>query len=141
MSELEERHARNQKIIDEFHANHGKVGGPFENIPLLLLHHKGAKSGSDRVNPVAYRREGDAYVIFASKGGAPENPDWFHNLRAHPQARIEVGTETHAVMARVAKGEERDNIWEQQKKEFPGFAEYEAKTSREIPVVVLEPAV
>ena len=137
---MSERDERNQKIIDEFHANHGQVGGPFENIPLLLLHHTGAKSGTERVNPVAYRREGDAYVIFASKGGAPDNPDWFHNLKQHPQARIEVGTDTHSVKARIATGDERNRIWEQQKQEFPGFAEYEAKTSREIPVVVLEPA-
>jgi|SRR5690242_877772 deazaflavin-dependent oxidoreductase (nitroreductase family) len=140
MSELEERHARNQKIIDEFRSNAGKVGGPFENIPLLILHNRGAKSGQERLNPVAYRRDGDNFVVFASKGGAPDNPDWFHNLKANPEATIEVGTETRNVVARVAQGDERERIWELQKKEFPGFAEYEQRTDRQIPVVILEPA-
>ena len=140
MSERDERRERNQKIIDEFRANAGHVGGPFENIPLLILHNTGAKSGEERLNPVAYRRDGDSYVIFASKGGAPENPDWYYNLKAHPKASIEVGTETHDVVARVAEGDERDRIWERQKSEFPGFAEYEQKaTNRTIPVVILEP--
>ena len=139
MSELEERHARNQKIIDEFRNNGGKVGGPFENIPLLLLHHTGAKTGAERINPLAYRRDGDAYVIFASKGGAPDNPTWFHNLRANPNATIEVGIDTHRVVARTAVGDERERIWTLQKQEFRGFADYEQRTEREIPVVILEP--
>ena len=140
MSELDERRDRNQKIIDEFHANAGKVGGPFENIPLLLLHNYGAKSGQERINPVAYRRDGDNYVVFASKGGRPENPDWYYNLVANPNVAIEVGTETLAAVAREAAGDERERIWSLQKQEFPGFAEYEKSASnRTIPVMVLEP--
>ena len=130
----------NQQIIDEFRANAGTVGGPFQGAPLLILHSTGAKSGQERVIPLVYRQEGDALVIFASKGGAPTNPDWLHNLRAHPQASIEVGTDKKQVVAREAQGEERDRIWEAHKQQFPNFAEYEAKTDRVIPVVVLEVA-
>lgn len=107
---------------------------------MVLLHHKGARTGTDRVTPLVYRQEGDAVVIFASKAGAPTNPDWFHNLRAHPETTIEVGAETRAVRARVAEGDERERIWNAQKQAMPGFAEYEVKTSRQIPVVILEPA-
>ena len=130
----------NQQIIDEFRANAGKVGGLFQGAPLLILHSTGAKSGQERVIPLVYRQEGDALVIFASKGDAPTNPDWLHNLRAHPQASIEVGTDKKQVVAREAQGEERDRIWEAHKQQFPNFAEYEAKTDRVIPVVVLEVA-
>ncbi|HVT77248.1 MAG TPA: nitroreductase family deazaflavin-dependent oxidoreductase [Acidimicrobiales bacterium] len=136
---MSEREEWNAKIIDEFRTNAGKVGGPFEHIPLLLLHHTGAKSGTERINPLAYRRDGDNYAIFASKGGAPDNPAWFHNLVANPKVTIEVGTETHDAVARVAQGDERERLWELQKQEYPGFADYEAKTTRTIPVVVLEP--
>lgn len=129
----------NRRVIDEFRANGGKVGGRFEGAPLLLLHHRGAKSGRERVNPVMYQRVGDAVAIFASKGGAPTNPDWYHNLRAHPEVSVEVGSETYPVVARVAAGEERERIWEAQKAAFPGFAEYERQAAgRQIPVVVLE---
>lgn len=127
----------NQSIIEEFRANDGKVGGPFAGAPLLLLHTTGARSGAERVTPVIYRPDGDRWVIFASKAGAPDNPDWFHNLRAHPEASIEVGTETVPVTATVAEGEEHDRLWEAQKEDMPGFADYEAKTTRRIPVVVL----
>ena len=130
----------NAQIIEEFRANAGVVGGPFEGVPILLLHHLGAKTGTERVSPLAYRRDDDDYVIFASKGGAPDNPDWYHNLRAKPKVTIEVGTETVGVRARVAEGDERERLWSVQKQEYPGFADYEAKTSRQIPVVVLEPA-
>ena len=130
----------NQQIIDEFRANAGKVGGPFQGAPLLILHSTGAKSGQERVIPLVYRQEGDALVIFASKGGAPTHPDWLHNLRAHPQASIEVGTDKKQVVAREAQGEERKRIWEAHKQQVPNFAEYEAKTDRVIPVVVLEVA-
>ena len=129
----------NQKIIEEFRANEGRVGGPFERVPLLLLHHRGAKSGTERVSPLAYRREGDDYVVFGSRGGAPEHPAWVHNLVAHPETTVEVGTETIAVTARTATGDERTRIWSAQKADVPVFADYEAKTSREIPVVVLTP--
>ena len=136
---MSERDDWNKKIIEEFRANAGKVGAPFEGVPILLLHHTGAKSGTERINPLAYRQDGDNYVIFASKGGAPTNPDWYHNLRKNADATIEVGTDTVEVKARVAMGDERDRLWTVQKKEFPGFADYEQKTEREIPVVVLEP--
>jgi deazaflavin-dependent oxidoreductase (nitroreductase family) len=130
----------NGQIIEEFHANGGKLGGPFEGAQMLLLHHKGAKTGTERVNPVAYRRVGDSLVVFASKGGAPTNPDWYYNLRAHPHITVEVGSETIPVVARVADDAERAPIWEAQKRDNPGFADYETKTSRQIPVVILERA-
>jgi deazaflavin-dependent oxidoreductase (nitroreductase family) len=129
----------NRQVIEEFRANAGKVGGNFEGAPMLLLHTRGAKTGAERVNPVVYQRDGDRYVIFASKAGADTNPDWYHNLRAHPQTAIEVGNETVLVVARVAGGEERGRLWDRQKELMPGFADYERKTSRPIPVVVLEP--
>jgi deazaflavin-dependent oxidoreductase (nitroreductase family) len=131
----------NQRIISEFRANGGKVGGPFANSTLLLLHHKGAKSGQIRVNPLAYQQVGpNSYAVFASKGGAPTNPDWFYNLLANPDSTVEIGTETFPVKARVAQLEERDRIWSRQKERAPGFAEYEKKITRQIPVVVLERA-
>jgi len=128
----------NAKIIEEFRANGGKVGGPFEGANVLLLHTRGAKTGHERVNPVAYQPLGDDVAIFASKAGADTNPDWFHNLKANPAVSVEIGTDTVEVRARVVEGEERKPIWERQKKLMPGFAEYEKKTDREIPVVVLE---
>jgi deazaflavin-dependent oxidoreductase (nitroreductase family) len=130
----------NQRIVEEFRANDGKVGGPFQGLPLLLLHHTGAKTGIERVNPLAYQRLGDdAVAVFASKGGAPTNPDWYHNLVANPSASVEIGTERHDVTAHVAASDERRRIWEAQKEAFPNFAEYEATTGgRVIPVVVLE---
>jgi deazaflavin-dependent oxidoreductase (nitroreductase family) len=130
----------NSKIIEEFRANDGKVGGPFEGAPLLLLHTVGAKTGQQRVNPMMYRTVPDGYAVFASKGGAPDNPDWYHNLLAHPQVSAEIGTRTVELKARVAEGDEREKIWTAQKAAYPGFAEYEQKTSRQIPVVILEPA-
>ena len=128
----------NTKIIDEFRANHGKVGGNFEGAPLLLLHHTGKKTGTTRVNPMMYQKVDGGYAVFASKGGAPDNPDWFHNLVAHPETIIEIGRETVPVRARVATGEERQLIWERQKAFYPRFAKYEQQTAREIPVVILE---
>ena len=128
----------NSGIIDEFRANAGVVGGPFEGRSMLILHSTGAKSGQERVNPLVYRPVGDTWAIFASKGGAPTNPDWFHNLVANPDATIETGTDTVNVRARVTDGDERQRIWEQQKVDMPGFADYEKGTDRIIPVVVLE---
>jgi deazaflavin-dependent oxidoreductase (nitroreductase family) len=128
----------NASIIKEFRDNDGKVGGPFEGATVLLLHHTGAKSGKERVNPLAYRKVGDDVAVFASKGGAPTNPDWYHNLKAHPQTTAEIGTETVAVTAREAEGDERTQIWEAQKKDSPGFADYEKNTTRQIPVMILE---
>lgn len=132
----------NQAIIDEFRANAGKVGGNFEGFPLVLIHHKGARSGTDRVNPVAYQRlSDDSVAVFASKGGAPKNPDWYYNLVAHPDVSVEIGSERYDVKARVATGDERRRIWEAQKQAHPQFAEYEVRAGeREIPVVVLDRA-
>jgi deazaflavin-dependent oxidoreductase (nitroreductase family) len=130
----------NTEIINEFRANEGRVGGPFEGSPVLLLHHTGAKSGTERVNPLVYQPlDGGRYAIFASKAGADTNPDWFHNLVAHPRTTIELGTETVAVVCRVTDGAERETIWSAQKAAAPGFAEYESKTTRQIPVIVLDP--
>ena len=129
----------NSKIIEEFRANGGKVGGQFEGAPLLLLHTVGAKSGQERVNPMMYRKVGDGVAVFASKAGAPTNPDWYHNLVANPRVSAEIGTQTTEFTARVAQGDERDRIWGEQKREYPGFADYETKTTRQIPVVILEP--
>ena len=129
----------NSKIIEEFRANGGKVGGPFEGAPLLLLHTVGARTGQQRVNPMMYRPVPGGYAVFASKAGAPTNPDWYHNLLAHPQVTAEIGASTVELLAREAKGEERERIWTAHKAANPGFAEYEQKTTRQIPVVVLEP--
>jgi len=128
----------NDKIIKEFRANAGRVGGSFEGAPLLLLHSTGAKSGRERVNPMMYRKVGDAWAVFASKGGADTNPDWYHNLLANPRAQIEVGTDRFDVTARTATDDEREPIWSAQKADYSGFAGYEQKTSRQIPVVILE---
>ena len=130
----------NEKIIEEFHANQGRVGGMFEGADLLLLHHTGAKSGTRRINPLVYQGDGERYVIFASKGGAPTNPDWYHNLLANPQVQIEVGAETIDVLASEAEGEERERLFGTQKERAPVFAEYEQQTERTIPVIVLTPA-
>ena len=127
----------NRDVIDEFRANAGKVA-QFEGRSLLLLHHKGAKTGTERVNPLVYQPIGDDFAVFGSKAGAPTNPDWYHNLRANPDTVVEVGTETIPVRARVAEGEERDTIWEEQKRANPNFADYEQLTTRPIPVVILE---
>jgi deazaflavin-dependent oxidoreductase (nitroreductase family) len=129
----------NSKIIAEFRANDGKVGGQFEGAPLLLLHTIGAKSGRERVNPMMYQRVGDGYAVFASKGGAPDNPDWYHNVIANPAVKAEIGNQTVELTGRVTEGEERDKIWTQQKSDYPGFADYEQKTPRQIPVVILQP--
>jgi deazaflavin-dependent oxidoreductase (nitroreductase family) len=129
----------NARIIDEFRANEGRVGGMFEGTPLLLLHHTGAKSGKDRINPLAYQSDDGRYVVFASKGGAPSNPDWYHNIKAHPDVAIEVGTDTIDVTASEAAGEERERLYRTQAERVPQFAEYEQKTERTIPVIVLTP--
>lgn len=129
----------NQQVIDEFRANQGKVGGMFEGAPLLLLHHKGAKTGTDRVTPLMYQAVDGGYAVFASKAGADDNPDWLFNIKANPETRVEVGAGTVSVAARIAEGAEHDRIWSEQKRAWPQFAEYEQKTARDvIPVVVLE---
>jgi deazaflavin-dependent oxidoreductase (nitroreductase family) len=131
----------NGNIIAEFRANGGKVGGPFEGADLLLLHHTGARTGAQRVSPLAYQPVGGSYAIFASKAGAPENPGWYHNLLASPATTIEVGREKIKVMARVAEPAERDVLYDRQKERAPQFAGYEEKAAgyRKIPVVVLDP--
>lgn len=129
----------NQRVIDDFRAHGGKVGPPFDQSSVLLLHTTGARSGEERIHPVVYRNDGDRLVIFASKAGAPDNPAWYNNLVAHPQVRVEVGERTLDAVARVATGAERERLWTAQKTDVPGFAEYEAKTTRQIPVVILEP--
>lgn len=130
----------NAQIIEEFRANGGRVGGPFEGVTLLLLHHTGAKSGSRYVNPLAYQADDGRYVVFASKGGAPTNPAWYYNLKANPDTAVEVGTETIPVHAEEARGEERDRLYHTQAERVPAFADYEQKTGgRVIPVIVLDP--
>jgi deazaflavin-dependent oxidoreductase (nitroreductase family) len=129
----------NAQIIEEFRANAGRVGGIFEGMPLLLLHHIGAKSGKSRINPLAYQADGGRYVIFASKAGAPTNPDWYYNLKAQPNVKIEVGTDTIDVVASEATGEERERLFRTQAERVPQFADYEQKADRVIPVIVLTP--
>ncbi len=128
----------NEKIIDEFRANGGKVGGPFEGAPLLLLHTTGAKTGRTRVKPLAYRRDGDRLVVFGTKGGAPTNPEWYYNVQANPRVTVEVGSDRFEADATVASPDERDRIWRLQTRDVPLFADYQQKTDRTIPVVILE---
>lgn len=137
----------NKAIIDEFRANAGKVGGPFAGRTLLLLHSVGARSGQERVNPVAYVRDGERYIIIASKGGAPTNPDWYYNLIAHPQVTVEVGAPegaqegTQQFKAQVVQAAEpeRTRLYDKMVDMMPGFAEYRRKTTRVIPVMILTP--
>lgn len=130
----------NGKVISEFRANGGKVGGFFEGQPMLLLHHVGAKTGTGRVNPLVYQQVGSDYAIFASAGGQPRDPQWFRNLIAGPDVTIEVGASTIRARARVTEGDERAAIWATQKERMPHFADYEKNAApREIPVVLLDP--
>ena len=129
----------NAKIIEDFRANDGNPGGQFADVPLLLLHSTGARSGKERINPLAYQGMGESIAIFASKAGSDTHPDWYHNVIANPAVSAEVGIATRSFRARTATGAERETIWAKQKKDYPGFADYEAKTSREIPVVILDP--
>lgn len=129
---------RNAKVIAEFRENGGKVGGPFEGSPMVLLHHRGAKTGTERVTPLMAQTDGDRVFVFASKAGAADNPDWYHNLKANPETTMEYGTERDvAVKALELDGSERDEVWDRQKREWPQFAEYEQKTDRTIPVIEL----
>jgi deazaflavin-dependent oxidoreductase (nitroreductase family) len=129
----------NAQVIEEFRANEGRVGDMFEHMPLVLVHHIGAKSGASRINPLAYMQDGGRYVVFASKGGAPTNPDWYHNLMAHPETTIEVGSETIPVLASEAQGEERERLFGVMAGRSPQFQEYAEKAGRPIPVIVLTP--
>ena len=129
----------NTPIIEEFRANGGKLGGNFEGAPILLLTTVGARSGRTRVNPMMYLEEGGRRYVFASKAGAPSNPDWYYNLVADPNVSVEVGSETIEVRATPVEEGERSRIYAEQAKRYPGFAEYQAKTDRVIPVVALDP--
>lgn len=129
----------NARTIAEFRANHGRVGGPFEGAPLLLLHTVGARTGKARVNPMMYLHDNGRYLVFASKAGADVNPDWYHNVLANPDVSIEVGDRTLEVRAVEIHGTERDRLFDQQASRYPGFRGYQDKTSRTIPVVALTP--
>ena len=128
----------NSSTIEEFRANGGKVGGYWKDRPLLLLTTSGAKSGKPHTNPTMYLRDGDRLLIFASKGGAPTHPDWYHNLRVNPHVTVEVGGETYEATASVLTGEERDRLYARQAELYPQFADYQSKTTRKIPVIALE---
>jgi deazaflavin-dependent oxidoreductase (nitroreductase family) len=136
---MNEANERNKKIIDEFRANNGKVGGRFEGKDLLLLHTKGAKSGQERINPVACIRDGDRLAVIASKGGAPTNPDWYYNVTANPLVTVEVGTDKFQARASVAQEPERTRLYNQMVEVMPGFDDYRRNTTRVIPVIVLTP--
>lgn len=127
----------NDQIIAEFRANHGRVGGNFEGAPMLLLHTRGARSGQPRLHPMMYLASDDGWYVFASKAGADTNPDWYHNLKAHPDVQIEVGDDTIDVTASDVTGTRRDEVYAEQARRYPGFAEYERKTERVIPVIEL----
>jgi len=128
----------NDGVVAEFRANGGKVGGPFAGAPMMILTTTGAKSGQPRTMPLVYTTDGDRYVIIASKGGAPTSPDWFHNLVANPEVTVEVGTETFPARALVPEEPEHARLYDAQAALMPNFAEYQQKTTRKIPVVVLE---
>ena len=128
----------NKKVIEEFRANEGKVGGYFENINLLLLHSTGAKSGQPRLTPVAYTRDEERYVIIASKAGAPTNPDWYYNVTANPVVEVEIGKEKFRALAKVTKEPERTELYDRMATKYKVFAEYKDKTTRVIPVITLE---
>ncbi len=129
----------NRQIIEEFRANEGKLGGQFQGAPVLLLHTKGAKTGKERVTPVMYLELDGRTFVFASKAGAPTNPDWYHNLLANPEVSAEIGTGTITARAVVVEGTERDQVYAEQARRYPGFQEYQEKTDRVIPVVELVP--
>jgi deazaflavin-dependent oxidoreductase (nitroreductase family) len=128
----------NEGVIKDFRANGGKVGGQMENIPLLLVTMKGAKSGRTITLPLAYSKDGNRFVVIASFAGAPHNPSWYHNLVAHPDVTIELGGEKFQAKATVAQGAERDRLFKQQADQLPIFNEYQKKTTRRIPVIVID---
>ncbi len=137
---MAERSERNQAVIDEFRANSGKVGGRWEGGQLLLLTTTGARSGTRRTTPVVYMTDGGRLLVFASRGGRPTSPDWYHNLVANPTVTVEVGNERYEAKAAVLSGEERDRLYALQAEKAPAFAQYQANTTRKIPVVALEKA-
>jgi deazaflavin-dependent oxidoreductase (nitroreductase family) len=127
----------NAKNIEEFRANHGRVGGQFEGAPLLILHTVGARSGEPRTNIMMYLADGDRYLVFASKAGADTNPAWYFNMRANPRVRVEVDDDAFDADATELMGAERDEKYAEQARRYPGFAGYQQKTTRVIPVVAL----
>lgn len=135
--EVAAANAWNETIIAEFRANEGRVGGPFSGAPVLLLHTIGARSGATRVNPLVYLPDGEHVYVFASKAGADTNPDWYHNLLRTSRVEVELGSEKYEATAHPISGDDRDRVFEAQKERNPGFADYEAKTTRTIPVVEL----
>jgi deazaflavin-dependent oxidoreductase (nitroreductase family) len=128
----------NRRLIDEYRASGGRVGGSYEGAPLLLLTTTGAKSGRPHTTPLMYLEDGGRLVVFGTAGGAPNNPDWYYNLLAQPEATVELGPDTSAVRATVAAGPERERLAALQAERRPDFADYEATSARKIPVVVLE---
>ena len=136
-NEREERRARNDRLIEEFRANAGAVGDNWAGRPLLLISTKGAKSGKPHTNPVMFMKDGDRWLVFATRGGAPYSPDWYHNLVANPVVTVEVGADTFEADTTTLTGEERDRLYAKQAAEYPQFGEYEKKTTRVIPVVAL----
>jgi deazaflavin-dependent oxidoreductase (nitroreductase family) len=129
----------NERVIDDFRAHQGQItSGPFTGRSLLLLTTMGAKTGDERTNPLAYSRDGDRLVVIASKGGAPTHPAWYHNLRTHPDVTVEIGLDKFRASAQVAGEPERRRLYDQHAAKMPAFAEYEKKTTRKIPVVVLQ---
>ena len=137
MTEQQRRRDMNRDIIAEFRANEGRVGGPFEGIPLLLLHTRGAKSGEERINPLAYLEQDDRLYVFGSNGGRAVHPGWYFNVLADPNVSVEVGTHESAATAHVLEGDERDRVYAEQARRQPAFASYEEQVSRTIPVVAL----
>jgi deazaflavin-dependent oxidoreductase (nitroreductase family) len=129
----------NQQVITEFRENDGKVGGMFDGKAMILVHHVGAKSGEARIAPLVYLPDGDRFVVFASKGGAPENPGWYHNLKANPETEVEVGGRSVAVTAEEVTGDERERLYTAQVAVEPQFGDYQEKTERRISVIVLSP--
>jgi len=127
-------------VIEVFRANGGEVGGFFTGMPMIVLHHRGAKTGIERESPLVCQIVDDSWAVFASKGGGPSNPDWYYNLKANPDCQVEFGADIFRARARELQGEERQKIWEEQKRLLPGYIPYEESTRgiREIPVIMLE---
>jgi deazaflavin-dependent oxidoreductase (nitroreductase family) len=135
---MTERQQFNQKVIEEFRANDGKVGKMFAGMPMILVTMTGAKSGKTYTMPLVYSKDGDRYVIIASMAGAPNNPDWYHNIKAHPAVTLEIGTERFQAKATITSGEERERLFNAQAALMPIFNDYKSKTTRQIPVIALE---
>ncbi len=128
----------NSQLIEEFRANRGKAGGPFDGRPMLLLTTTGARSGQSRTTPMMYVQDGDRLLVIASNVGAPIHPDWYRNLVAHPDVTVEVKDETYKATAIVTEGAERERLWASIIAQYPFFTDHQAKTTRQIPVIALE---